>query len=238
MVGKEEDEGLCRWISASPSAKHQHGLMTGTGRSLPIYKPHRNKTASCLVASTFLANTCRWWIFLDPGTVFNMEEFTSLLISSACTWKKFWTLWRHSPGPSDSLIVSEQCSDMSCAPGTVTVPAAMSLVTLRLTAPLHQSQSFLTWWEQKKPFSMAVDCEPHTQVWLRKRNKSLCFKLGSTPNTDLWMLCLTDTCAANTNAVTQKLRITIWCNFLLSWPTVYIYSNHSSFLSFKEMSQN
>ena len=46
------------------------------------------------------------------------------------------------------------------------------------------------------------------------------------------MLSITDTCAANTNEVTQKLRIR--CNFLLSWPTAYIYSNHSSFFSFKE----
>ena len=29
---------------------------------------------------------------LDPGTVFSMEEFTSLLISSAVTWKKPWTV--------------------------------------------------------------------------------------------------------------------------------------------------
>lgn len=43
------------------------------------------------------------------------------------------------------LTVSEQCSDSSWAPCTVTIPTAIFLGTFHWTAPPHQSQSLFTW---------------------------------------------------------------------------------------------
>ena len=82
----------------------QHNLQRGIWQSSDIQDPQ--KQDSCLVANTFSARTQRWWIFLDPGMVFSMEEFTSLLISSAVTWKKPWTLTVFSMEEFTSLLIS------------------------------------------------------------------------------------------------------------------------------------
>jgi len=81
------------------------------------------KQESCLDAKTPGPKICQWWIFLDPGTVDSMLEFTLFLISGRR--KNFRTLCWHPP-LSGMVKVLRQWSYMTPAFVTVTLPHAQN----------------------------------------------------------------------------------------------------------------
>ena len=151
--------------SASLSPMYQHDQLNSTAAM-----HEAQKQESCLDAKIPGPKIHRWWIFLDPGTVDSIQEFTILLasgrrkqISGLCADTLLYLEW--------SVLWHCQWSNMSHAFVTVTLPLAMSWVTACMTEPPSQSVSFFSWWEPKETFLMET-AESRTSVWDKNGNGS------------------------------------------------------------------